>query len=94
MQVGSIRLATTLSGTETLVSRATLACFTPDYANYLETQLRIGDSVVFHSPTLSNIIEGDLLGSQDKRNFTNALIGKSFPVLSVRRYQLDPETNQ
>jgi hypothetical protein len=61
----------------------------------LETQLRVGDSIVFHTPTLSNVIQSAALtNNQPKRDFTTALIGKSLPILAVKRYQLDPNTNQ
>ena len=93
--VESIRLATSVSGSDIAVSRATLACITPQYKTYLETQLRVGDSIVFYAPTLSNIIQSAaLVNNQAKRDFTTALIGKSLPILAVKRYKPDPETNQ
>lgn len=97
MEVESIRLATLVdaSGNTTAVSRATLACIANSADTYLETQLRVGDSITFHAPTLSNIIESAALrDNQDKKDFALALVGKTLPVLAVKKYTLNPETNQ
>lgn len=80
----SIRLAQVLISGNPVVSRATLVCSTPAYKKYPETQLRVGDRVTFHTPTLSNLLKSPAIG--EKRSFVKALIGTTFPVLAVDRY--------
>jgi hypothetical protein len=80
----SIRLAQVLISGNPVVSRATLVCSTPAYKKYPETQLRVGDRVTFHTPTLSNLLKSPAIG--EKSSFVKALIGTTFPVLAVDRY--------
>ena len=92
----SIRLAQVLdASTNTLrTSKATLICAMPSYSKYPETQLRVGDRVTFHTPTLSNILNSPALQSQsDKQAFVKAMIGTTFPVLDVKRYAYNTTYN-
>lgn len=83
----SIRLAQVLISGVPKVSRATLVCSTPAYKKYPETQLRVGDRVTFHTPTLSNLLKSPTIDvNTNKRAFVKALIGTTFPVLAVDKY--------
>jgi len=100
LAIDSIRLATATSIggsppiTTTYVSRATLICITPTYKTYSQSQLRIGDRISFHTPTLNTIAKSGNLGSgSDKLNFLLALVGVTFPILYVQTYKFDPTTN-
>lgn len=97
LAVESIRLATNVDASGNIIgqpSRATLMCVTPAYNTYLETQLRVGDSIIFHGPTIDLIAKSDALAnSPSKVAFAKALKDRSFPILSVQRYQLNPDTN-
>lgn len=95
LAVDSIRLATTLSGSETIKSDATLACIAPQFQTYADIRLRVGDSIIFHPATVDSIVKSDALaGNREKQEFARALSGRSFPILAVERYSNNPNTNQ
>lgn len=92
--VDIIRPASTVSGNTVIYSQATLMCITPGYKTFPTTQMRVGDRVIFHEPTLNLIAKSDAYaGSKPKQDFLRAIGGQSFPVLGVRTYRLDPVTN-
>ena len=92
LAVDNILLATTVSGS-IYASRATLICTTPAYRTYPRNQLRIGDRVSFHTPTLNTLIKSQAISSSSKRLFAEALIGQTFPILQTDVFKLDPLTN-
>ena len=96
LEVESVRLAAVVDTSGNIVgtpSRATLMCVTPEYKTYLETQLRVGDSIKFYGATIQRMIQSDaLVNSPDKRKFLQALADQTFPVLSVQRYAQNTDT--
>lgn len=65
-----------------------LKCFTNSYQYFSSNELRVGDRVVFNSDTLSNIFKSEVLDylNNQKRQFVQAMIGQSFPVLKLLDY--------
>jgi hypothetical protein len=63
-------------------------CFTPDRQYFLATELRVGDRISFHGPTLSNILNSSIFSVQnsDKKNFVTSLLTGTFPILKLLDY--------
>lgn len=73
-----------------------LYCFTGSFQYFSGNELRVGDRISFHVPTLSNILKSSLLAVQnpEKRDFVVATIGATFPVLQLLDYIPNPDTGQ
>ena len=73
-----------------------LYCFTPSFQYFGSNELRVGDRVSFHAPTLSNILSSALLAVQppEKRDFVIALANTTFPVLQLLDYVPNPATGE
>ena len=94
MAVDNILLATSVSGSTTYVSRATLICITPAYKTFPRSQLRIGDRISFYTPYLRLIEKGNAIGNNvAKRGFISSLVDQTFPILDVQTYAFSPTTN-
>ena len=64
-----------------------LQCFTGATQYFNNSELRVGDRIVFDSVTLSNCLRSALITTNaDKIAFINSLIGVSFPVLQLLDY--------
>jgi len=62
-----------------------LKCFAADYSYFSSNDLRIGDRVLFHAPTLSNM-EVSPLTPTTKKTFIKNLIGTPLIVLALLDY--------
>lgn len=73
-----------------------LYCFTGSFRYFSSNELRVGDRVSFHAPTLSNMLKSPLLAIQDpqKRDFIIATLGVTFPVLQLLDYVPNPATGE
>lgn len=73
-----------------------LYCFTGSFRYFSSNELRVGDRVSFHAPTLSNILKSQLLAIQnpEKRDFVTATFNTTFPVLQLLDYIPNPATGQ
>jgi hypothetical protein len=93
LAIDNILLATNISGGKVYESRSTLICTTPAYKTFPLNQLRVGDRISFHTPTLTALIKNQALSSISKRSFAERLIGQTFPILQTGVFKLDPQTN-
>jgi hypothetical protein len=66
-------------------------CFIPDRQYFSANELRVGDRITFHAPTLSNILIAPIFSVQntDKKNLVTNLISATFPVLKLLDYVPD-----
>jgi len=70
-----------------------IKCFTPQFQYFSGNEMRIGDRIVFYPQTISNMLKSTYLAVQntDKRQFIQALLTGTFPVLSLLDYVADAD---
>jgi hypothetical protein len=68
-----------------------IRCFTPQFSYFSGNEMRVGDRVIFYPQTISNMLKSSYLAVQnpDKRNFIEALLVGTFPVLALLDYVAD-----
>ena len=78
----------TLSLIQATSNQVYLQCFTGSFQYFSSNDLRVGDRVSFYPETLSNLLKSPVLAAlpAQKRDFVNALIGTTFPVLQLLDY--------
>ena len=70
-----------------------IKCFTPQFQYFSQNEIRIGDRIVFYPQTISNMLKSVYLSVQniDKKQFVEALLTGTFPVLQLLDYVADSD---
>jgi hypothetical protein len=70
-----------------------IKCFTPQFQYFSGNEIRIGDRIVFYPQTISNMLKSVYLSVQniDKKQFVEALLTGTFPVLQLLDYVADSD---
>jgi hypothetical protein len=70
-----------------------IKCFTPQFQYFSQNEVRIGDRIVFYPQTISNMLKSVYLSVQniDKKQFVEALLTGTFPVLQLLDYVADSD---
>lgn len=70
-----------------------IKCFTPQFQYFSGNEIRIGDRIVFYPQTISNMLKSTYLSVQniDKKQFVEALLTGTFPVLQLLDYVADSD---
>jgi hypothetical protein len=70
-----------------------IKCFTAQFQYFSQNEIRIGDRIVFYPQTISNMLKSVYLSVQniDKKQFVEALLTGTFPVLQLLDYVADSD---
>lgn len=81
----------TLSLIQATSNQVYLKCFTGSFQYFGSNELRVGDRISFYSNTITDILKSAVLGvlNPQKRNFVNALLNTTFPILQLLDYVPD-----
>jgi len=78
----------TISIIQATSNQVYLKCFTGSYQYFSSNDIRVGDRITFYPETISNILKSPVLDvvNAQKKDFANALLGATFPVLQLLDY--------